>query len=123
MVHKSYPLRVSLLHILRLQESYVHNLQLLYFNLVLPNHSRCPTCLASVVALVNASVSVAAMEGFSATNSSANAPKSKCHWPYSATTHRVAELILVGGSKENEQEYDDHMMTKATLKRTLLHRN
>ena len=67
---------------------------------VLPNHSGCLTCLASVVALVNASVSVAAMEGFSATNSSANAPTSKCHWPHSATNHRVAELILGGVQKK-----------------------
>ena len=41
---------------------------------VLPNHSKDLTCLASVLVLVNASISMAAMEGFSATNSAAIAP-------------------------------------------------
>ena len=83
---------------------------------MLPNHSRCLTCLASVVALVTASACAAAMEGFSATCSSANAPTWKCHWPHSATNQRVAELIFWGSKNKTNKN-------AATLKRTLLHQN
>ena len=78
-----YPLRVSLLRISsRSKISYISELATAVFTLVLivlPNHSIGLTCLASVLVLVNVSISVAAMEGFSATNSAAIAP-SKGLW-------------------------------------------
>ena len=59
-----YRLRVSLLHITATSKILRFTtcnccISILF---LLPNHSRCLTCLASVVALVNAFVSVAVME-------------------------------------------------------------
>ena len=62
-------LKLSLFHISATSKSYISELSTAVLEkIMLPNHSKGLTCLANVLAsvlvLVNASISVAAMEGF-----------------------------------------------------------
>ena len=97
-----YQLRVSLLHITPTSKILRFTTCNCCISILfeLPNHSRCLTFLASVVA---AFVSVAVME-VSLLPTAQPMQTSKCHWPHSVTNQRVAELIFGGSRKKTNKK-------------------